>query len=66
MNLKKMEKKGKLIERMVCEYHGYGSKDNRDGSHLIKHDNDKVCTTITTLVGFNKVVVEIYDDGKED
>lgn len=52
--------KKKLVKRMICEYRGYGKNDTRAGSHLIKQSDDKVVSTLTTFVDFNKVVVEEY------
>lgn len=52
----------KAKKKIICEYHGYGKNDVREGSHLIQQIDKKVCSTITTLVSFNKVVVEIYED----
>lgn len=54
----------KAKKKIICEYHGYGKNDTREGSHLIQRIDKKVCSTITTLVSFNKVVVEIYEDDK--
>lgn len=53
---------GKLKKRYVCEYAGYGTNDPRTGSHLKKQGNDKYISTITCLVHFNKVIVEVYED----
>ena len=57
-----MVNRDKLKDRFICEYAGYGKNDSRSGSHLKKQSNKDIVSTITCLVNFNKVVVEIYED----
>lgn len=57
-----MVKNEKPTKRFICEYVGYGTNDSRTGSHLKKQGNDKIVSTITCLVHFNKVVVEEYEE----
>lgn len=61
-----MVKKGKLVNRYIADYAGYGKNDPRKGSHLKKNSNPKICATMTTLVSFNKVVVEEYEIDDEE
>lgn len=61
-----MVKKGKLIEKYIAEYAGYGKNIAKTGSFLKKNSNPKVVNTLTTLVNFNKVVVEVYEIDEED
>lgn len=62
-----MVKEGKIINRYIADYAGYGKNDPRKGSHLKKHSNPKICATLTTLCAFNKVVVEeIEEDENTD
>lgn len=56
------DKNWKLKKRFICEYAGYGKNDSREGSHLKKRGNGDYISTITCLVHFNKVVVEVYED----
>lgn len=51
--------KERVKKRHFYEYSGYGKHDDRKGSYLIKTKmNDKYISTLTTMVFFNKVVVE--------
>ena len=52
----------KSKKRMICEYAGYGKNDERTGSHLKKQGNPDIVSTITCLVHFNKVVVEVEEE----
>lgn len=61
-----MVKKGKVVNRYIADYAGYGKKDPRKGSHLKKHSNSKICATLTTLCAFNKCVVEEIEIDEEN
>lgn len=54
----------KLVDRFIVDHQGYGKKDERPGSHMVRSSSDDVCTTLTTFCGLNKLVVEVYDDNE--
>ena len=56
------EKEMKLVEKYIVDHQGYGKADPRPGSHLVIPADKKVCTTLTTFCGLNKMVVEVYDE----
>ena len=65
-----MKKTGniKLVERYIADHQGYGQANPKPGSHLVIPSDKEVCTTMTTFVGLNKCVVEVYEeeDDNED
>lgn len=52
----------KCVEKFIVDHQGYGKADPRPGSHMVKSSTNEVCSTLTTFVGMNKLVVEVYDD----
>jgi len=55
----------KRKERFIVDHSGYGKADPRPGSHMVISSRKDVCTTITTFVGLNKCVVEVYEDDED-
>ena len=52
----------KLVEKYICDHQGYGKANPKPGSHLVIPSDKEVCTTMTTFVGLNKCVVEVYEE----
>ena len=61
---KYMKKTGKikLVDKYICDHQGYGKDNPKPGSHLVIPSDKEVCTTMTTFVGLNKCVVEVYEE----
>ena len=59
-----MKKTGniKLVERYIADHQGYGQANPKPGSHLVIPSDKEVSTTMTTFVGLNKCVVEVYEE----
>lgn len=62
-----MKKTGKfkLVERYITDHQGYGKANPKPGSHMVIPSEKEICTTMTTFVGLNKCVVEIYEDDED-
>ena len=51
-------------KRIVIDRHGYGTMDERVGSHMTIFSRKDISTTLTNMCGSNKFIMEIYDDSE--